>query len=224
MKIVVWNDFCVPHCYTGETLLFRAIRELGMENRITVNLRAFELDPTFPEGQVIDVPECVAKKYGCSLPEALQKIEYAASLGRQAGIDMKFQTAVFCNTRNAHRLLKYAEHTYGNEMALKLNFALFDAYFTKNLVLDVKTLVKISSSMGMDAGTVKQMLETDEYAAEVIADEQDAARKGIFSIPRFEFDGKFAVNGSIGLDGFKDAIREMTANSGKGNQNDENNI
>lgn len=64
MKIGIWNDFCVPHCYTGETLLVRAIDELGLQLRIDIRLRAFELDPSFPKGETIDVPECVARKYG----------------------------------------------------------------------------------------------------------------------------------------------------------------
>ena len=108
MKIEIWNDFCVPHCYTGETLLVRAISVLALTEKIAIRLRAFELDPSFPKGRTIDVPQCVARKYGCSLPYALEKIEAAAGMSRAVGIDMKFRTAIFCNTRDAHRLLKFA--------------------------------------------------------------------------------------------------------------------
>ena len=86
MKIEIWNDFIVPHCYTGETLLVRAIDEMGLASRVNIILRAFELDPTFPKGKTIDTPHCVAKKYGCSLSEALEKIEAAASMARAAAI------------------------------------------------------------------------------------------------------------------------------------------
>lgn len=73
MKIDIWNNFCVPHCYTGETLLLRAIDEMGMTSKINIKLRAFELDPAFPKSRTIDVPHCVAGKYGCSLPKALER-------------------------------------------------------------------------------------------------------------------------------------------------------
>ena len=65
--------------------MLKAIDELNLKNKVTVRLKAFELDPTFPKGQNIDIPSCVAKKYGCSMEEGLEKIEYASMLGREAG-------------------------------------------------------------------------------------------------------------------------------------------
>ena len=216
MKIEIWNDFCVPHCYTGETLLLRAIDEMGLASRIDIRLRAFELDPAFPKGKTIDVPQCVARKYGCTLPEALEKIEAAASMARAAGIDMKFKTAVFFNTRDAHRLMKFAYAEYGNKMALDLNFALFAAYFTQNLILDDDSLLKIAARIGMDAQLSEDVLKSGKYEAQVIADEREAAEKGIHAIPHFDFDGKFSVGGSMSLAGFREAVgRMMQINGGK---------
>ena len=214
MEIEIWNDFCVPHCYTGETLLLRALEEMGVKDLVSIRLGAFELDPSFPKNRTIDVPQCVARKYGCSIPEALEKIAAASNLARAAGIDMKFITAVFCNTRNAHRLLKFAYAKYGSETALKLNFALFAAYFTQNLVLDDANLVKIAESVGMDARLCEDVLNTGEYETEVIADEREASERGIYAIPYFDFGGKFSIGGSMPLDGFKDAIRKMMAMNG----------
>lgn len=214
MKIEIWNDFCVPHCYTGETLLMRAMEELGVKDRIRIRLRAFELDPSFLKGKTIYVPQCVARKYGCSLPEALEKIEAASSMARAAGIDMKFSSAIFCNTRDGHRLLKYACAEYGDELALKLNFALFAAYFTQNLVLDDENLVKIARSVGMDSNMAEEVLKTGKYEAEVITDEREAAARGVYAIPYFDFDGKFSVSGSMPLNGFRDAVTKMIQMNG----------
>lgn len=215
MEIKVWNDFCVPHCYTGEVLLLKAINELDLENKVTVRLKTFELDPTFPKGQTIGVPECVAKKYGCSMEEGLEKIEYASMLGREAGIDMRFKTTVFCNMRDAHRLLKYVEHEYGNEAALKFNFVLMDAYFTKNLILDDSILIMLASENGYDVAMVKEVLKSDLYLEEVLADEKEALRQGIHSIPCFVFDDKYIIRGSMSLEGFKDALSQILNNQTK---------
>ena len=127
----------MAHCYTGETLLVRAKEELGVKHKIEIRRAAFELDPTFPKGETIDVPLCVARKYGCSLSEALEKINTVTRMAQEAGIDMKFSTAIFNNTRDVHRLLKFAYAEYGDRLALKLNFALFAAYFIQNLVKEI---------------------------------------------------------------------------------------
>lgn len=215
MKIDVWNDFCVPHCYTGERLLVRAIGEMDLEDKIDIRLRAFELDPGFPKGKTIDIPQCVAKKYGCTMAEALEKIDYAASMARAAGIDMKFRTAVFSNTRDAHRLLKSVEREHGDGMALQLNFALFDAYFTRNLVLDDENLVKIAAETGLNAKNAQKVLASDEYLQDVLADEHEAAARGIYAIPYFDFGGKFAINGATTLAGFRQAILKMMDDNGE---------
>lgn len=215
MEIKIWNDFCVPHCYTGETLLFKAIEEFGMTEKTKVRLKSFELDPTFPKGETIDVPECVAKKYGCSMEDGLEKIEYASMLGREAGLDMRFRTAVFCNMRDAHRVLKYVEHTYGNHAALKFNFVLMDAYFTRTLILNAPTLVTLALENGFDTAQVEAVLKSDKYLDEVLADENEAARKGIHSIPCFVFDDKYILRGAMPLDGFKDIIRQIINSTDK---------
>ncbi|MBP3844973.1 MAG: DsbA family protein [Prevotella sp.] len=46
MKIVYWSDYACPYCYIGETRLKKAIKELGLENEVEIETRAFELDPT----------------------------------------------------------------------------------------------------------------------------------------------------------------------------------
>lgn len=191
MEIQIWNDFCVPHCYTGEVLLSKAIEELGLSNKVSLKLRAFELDPDFPKGKIIDIPTCVARKYGCSMAEGLKKIEYAAQLGREAGIDIRFRSAVFCNTRDAHRLLKFSQIEHGDNKAWQLNMALLHAYFTENKILDVPTLVGIAHEVGLPSDKSLEVLRTGAYLTEVLADEELAYRHGIHSIPCFVFDNKY---------------------------------
>jgi hypothetical protein len=45
MKITYWSDYACPYCYIGEKRLETAISELGLENDIDIEMRAFELDP-----------------------------------------------------------------------------------------------------------------------------------------------------------------------------------
>lgn len=111
--------------------------------------------------------------------------------------------------RDAHRVLKFVGDEYGNDAALKFNFVLMDAYFTRNLVLDVPTLITLAEENNLDTDKVKEVLNSDRYIDEVLADENEASLKGIHSIPCFIFDDKYILQGSMPLDGFKDALRQI---------------
>ena len=70
MKIVYWSDYACPYCYIGETRLKKAIKELGLENEVEIETRAFELAPDAPKtGETITVDR-FAMKYRLSKEEA----------------------------------------------------------------------------------------------------------------------------------------------------------
>ena len=49
MKITYWSDFACPYCYIGEERLLKAIKRLGMENDIELEMKSYELDPNAPK-------------------------------------------------------------------------------------------------------------------------------------------------------------------------------
>lgn len=105
--------------------------------------------------------------------------------------------------------MEFAYTVYGNEMALKLNFVLFAAYFTQNIILHSECLQKIAKHVGMDEQKAAGILKSEKYESEVLTDENEASARGIYAIPHFDFDGKFSVGGSMPLTGFRDAIEGM---------------
>lgn len=113
--------------------------------------------------------------------------------------------------RAGHRVLKYATHEYGDARALEVNFAFLAAYFTQNLVLEGETLAAVAARAGLPAERLREVLATGEYVDAVLGDEAEAARRGIFSIPCFNFNGKFLVHGALGVEGFREAIRDILA-------------
>lgn len=44
MRISIWGDYACPYCYIGETYLQKAIKELGVEDKIEYDLNAFQID------------------------------------------------------------------------------------------------------------------------------------------------------------------------------------
>ncbi len=211
MTLTIWSDFACPYCYIGETRLQRAIEELGLSDQVQIDFRAFELDPTAPKEVTTTTPERFAVKYGLSVEDAKKQIEHISALGRELGIDFRYMTTRYSNTRDAHRLMKLAEAKYDRETVGRLNEALFAAYFTENLVLsDPEVLVAKGVGVGMDEAEIREMLASDRYDDEVRFDEREAAMRGVRGVPYIVFGGDFAVPGAMTIDGFKSALeREL---------------
>ena len=207
INITVWSDFACPYCYIGETRLEKAIEELGMTDSVKIDYRAFELDPTASKEVTGPTSERFARKYRLSVEEALQQIEQISSLGRELGIDFKYASTLYSNTFDAHRLMKLAEAKYDYATVKRLNTLLFDAYFTKNLVLaDHKVLEEVAKEAGMDVNEVKDVLESDRYADDVRFDEREAQMRGVRGVPYMVFNGEFAVPGAMTIDGMKSSL------------------
>lgn len=208
--ISIWSDYACPYCYIGEKRLMDAIRELGVEDEIEITYRSFELDPDAPIKPSGTTVEKIAAKYGLSLEEAEKRVKGIDELGRDLGIDFRFATAKSSNTFDAHRLMKFVETQYEKAVVDALNFALFDAYFTKNQVLsDRKLLMKLAEEVGVDPVQAHDVVESDLYADQVRYDEKEAAMRGIHGVPYMLFDGEFAVPGAISTEDCKTVIREL---------------
>lgn len=208
INITIWSDFACPYCYIGETRLHKAIEELGIADQVNIELRAFELDPAAPKEVTTVTRERFAHKYRISVPQAERQIEQISSLGRELGLDFRYATTLYSNTRDAHRLMKLAEAKYDKKTVTGLNEALFAAYFTENLVLaDHKVLEDVAAKVGMIPEDVKEVLESDKYDDEVRFDEREAAMRGVHGVPYFLFNGGFAVPGALSLDSMKSALR-----------------
>lgn len=211
ITLTIWSDFACPYCYIGETRLQNAIEELGLKNDVEVNFRAYELDPTASREVVSSTPERFAKKYRLSLEGAEEQIEQISSLGRELGIDFRYATTQYSNTRDAHRLMKLAEAKYDRATVGRLNEALFKAYFVENLVLaDHSVLLAKALEAGLKEEDVKEVLDSDKYDDEVRLDEHEAMMRGVRGVPYIVFDGSFAVPGALSTEGFKSALeREL---------------
>lgn len=212
INITVWSDFACPYCYIGETRLNNAIKELGMQDKVEINYRAFELDPTASKEVTSTTPVRFAMKYRLSVPDAEKQIEQISQLGREVGLDFRYATTLYSNTRDAHRLMKLAEAKYDHKTVEQLNEALFADYFTKNLVLaDQKVLLDTAVAVGMDADEVKRVLDSNEYDDEVRFDEREAAMRGVHGVPYMLFNGSFAVPGALSTDALKSVLKRELA-------------
>ena len=193
MKVEIWSDYACPFCYIGEKRLEKALAQINGGDKIQVEFKSFELDPTASkicEGTTVDR---FAKKYGLSVEGAAENIENISRMGRAEGIDFKYASTRYTNTFDSLRLTKLAQERGHAEIITKF----FDAYFTKNLELsNHDVLKKIALECGLDEKEVDDVLSSDKYAAEVRADEMQAASYGIHGVPYFIINEKYALSGA----------------------------
>lgn len=192
MKVTYWSDYACPYCYIGETRLKNAIESAGLAGEVEVEMRAFELNPEAPYEVVGPTLDRFAAKYGLSKEAASERIEGISQMGRDEGIEFNYATTLNTNMLDAHRLTKLA-HSLGNTRFEEL---CYEAYFVKNEVMaDHGVLRRLAAEAGLPESDVERVLASDEYEAEVRADEQEAYAMGVRAVPFFVVDGKYAISG-----------------------------
>ena len=209
MKITYWSDYACPYCYIGEARLKKALADLP---DVEIEMRSFQLDPSAGEYATSDTQTRFAKKYHISFEAAGQQIETISQMGRDEGIDFRYATTLFTNTMDAHRLTKLAQSKGDAALTERVIEALFDAYFTKNLELADHTLLQqIGEDCGLDADEVREVLSSDKYQDAVLADEREAANRGIYGVPFFLINGRYTVSGAPSAEGLKAALHKIAA-------------
>ncbi|MBP3792061.1 MAG: DsbA family oxidoreductase [Methanobrevibacter sp.] len=211
MKITYWSDFACPYCYIGNTRLKRAIEDLNLD--VEFDIRAFELDQNAPKEVQSTTVERFAVKYGLSIEDAQKQVSQISSLGIEEGIDFKYESTLYTNTRDAHRLMKLAQENHP-EAVERLATLLFDAYFVENLKLaDHEVLSDIGLKAGLNEDEIVDVLKSDLYESQVQQDEDIALNGGVHAVPFYLFDNKYSIPGALSYDDFKSVLSQIVAES-----------
>lgn len=196
LRVDVWSDIACPWCYVGKRRLEAALARFPYRDEVEVVWRAFELDPSAPRERSSEgtYAERLAKKYGSSVAEAEGMITRMTDVARDDGLDFRFDRIRPGNTFDAHRLLHLAGER-GTQDALKERLLL--GHMTEGVPIgDPETLLRLASEAGLDPDEARATLASDAFAAEVRADEDEAAALGIHGVPFFVLGGKYAVSGA----------------------------
>lgn len=209
LRIDFVSDVACPWCAVGLASLQRALAKLGESVEAEIHLQPFELSPDMPaEGE--DAGEHIRHKYGIS--KAQSEANRAALRQRAAAVGFDYNVrdgSRVWNTFDAHRLLHWAE-LQDRGRALELKMALLRAYFGDNEnVADRNVLVRIAKGAGFDADTARRVLDSDEYAEAVRAQELHWQQAGIHSVPATIVDGQYLIPGGQPPEVFENALREI---------------
>ena len=206
IKISYWSDFACPFCYIGEQRMKNLMKELNIMDKFEFKLLAFELDPNAPRESKLNIIEDLAKKYHMPVEKAKQTVEHMNKLGKAEGIDFKNDTVRLSNTFKAHRLAKYVESKGNYENTEKIINLLYDAYFTKNLLIsDENVLIDLGMKVGCTKEELEKLMNSDQYSKEVREDEENAYSEGVNCVPYCMINGE-VINGAVSKEEMKDVL------------------
>ena len=218
IKITYWSDFICPYCYIAEQRMKNLMKELNILDKFEFKLLAFELDPSAPRKRELNILENFAKKYFMSLEEAKETVNHINELGKAEGIDFRYDTCNGGNTFKAHRLAKFVESKGNYENTEKIIHLLYDAYFTKNLLIsDENMLIDLGMKVGCTKEELEKLMNGDDFSKEIRKDEEDAYKEGVHGVPYFIVDGKQVIHGASS----KGVMKEILLNALKKNRSNE---
>ena len=209
LQIDFVSDVACPWCAVGLGALERAAEALRGEVELDLRFQPFELNPNMaPEGE--DVDEHLQRKYGRTKEQFAEARKAIRERGAAVGFSFGERTRIW-NTFDAHRLLHWA----GLEGAAKqhaLKAALLQAYHGEGRnPSDPEVLVDVAAKVGLNEARAREILESDEYAEAVRAEEQQWLAAGINSVPAVVINRRHLISGGQPPEVFEQALREIAA-------------
>jgi predicted DsbA family dithiol-disulfide isomerase len=207
IKIDFLSDVSCPWCAIGLQSLQTALQRLDTELEPNLTFQPFELNPQMvAEGE--DITQHLNKKYGSTPEQAAAARENIRARGEALGFTFNMDNrGRIYNTFNAHRLLHWAE---GEGKQMELKKALLTAYFTDGEnPSDTALLVRVAASVGLDRVRARAILDSDEFAEEVRAQERFYQQSGINSVPAIILNDQHLISGGQPPEVFEQALRQI---------------
>ena len=193
LVIDVVSDVVCPWCFIGKRHLEAALAGLPEAAGATVRWHPFELNPDLP-AEGVDRKGYLEAKFG-GPARAAEIYARVREAGARAGLDFDFEAIVRQpNTRDAHRLIAWAQARGGPEELVE---RLFLAYFLEGRYIGERSvLADIAGEAGLAADAARAYLDSDEGADTVAAMDRRVRELGVTGVPFFIFGGRVAVSGA----------------------------
>ncbi|MGE0595875.1 MAG: DsbA family oxidoreductase [Hyphomonadaceae bacterium] len=211
LRVDFISDIACPWCVIGLRGLLQAIEETGVA--ADIHFHPFELNPDMgPEGE--NTAEHVAKKYRSTREQSQAVRQVLIDRGAALGFTFNYDDeSRIWNTFDAHRLLAWAAGE-GQQLALKQ--ALFKLNFAdRRSTSDHAALLDAVREAGLDAERARAILISEEFAAEVRAEESLWRNRGVNAVPSIIFNQRWLVQGGQPPETFAQAIRDIVSGAAK---------
>jgi predicted DsbA family dithiol-disulfide isomerase len=209
LQIDFVSDVACPWCAVGLGALERAAENLRGEVELELRFQPFELNPQMAaEGE--DANEHLTRKYGRTKEQFAAARAAIRERGAAVGFSFGERTRIW-NTFDAHRLLHWA----GLEGAVQqhaLKAALLQAYHGDGRnISDPEVLAGVAAAVGLNQARAREILQGEEFAEAVRAEEQRWLAMGINSVPAVVVNQRHLISGGQPAEVFEQALREIAA-------------
>ncbi len=202
MEIEVWSDVVCPWCFIGRRRLQSALAQFPHAEEVRVVHRAFQLQPD-AQG-IVPTKEHLAEKYGVSAEQVDQMQNRVCLISEGEGLCYDLDSTLSGNTRDAHRLLLWAQ---ANGSAEDLLERMYSGYFEQGRSLFTHDdLLAIIDEVGLDRSQAAAVLASDAFDHEVTEDARTAAEFGANGVPFFVFDRRYGISGAQPLEAFTQTL------------------
>ncbi len=206
MKIEIWSDVMCPFCYIGKKNLETALAQFPEHEKIRIEWKSYQLDPTIPENVNDSYVGYLSKKRNVSEEQGNQMLETVTESAKQVGLDYHFDKTIMTSSFKAHCLIQFAK-TKGK--GAEMEERLFKAFFTEGKnVSDIDVLTNLGKEIGLDKTEISTAFTDDIYAYAVKNDINEAMDIGVTGVPFFVFDRKYAISGAQPSQAFLDTLNK----------------
>lgn len=207
IEIEVWADIVCPWCYLGNVRLKKAIERLDDPSSVNVRTRSFELDPNASSTPQSNLTY-LAAKFGVTEARAAEMDDGLATRAQEEGVPYVIGRPS-ANSFDLHRVVHLARE-YGVAEALfdELQFALFGEGAN---VFGGEHLLREGTALGIPRERIEALLESDEYADAVRADESEAQQLGVTGVPFAVIDRRYAIPGAASVEQYLGVLGEASS-------------
>ena len=201
MTVEIWSDILCPFCYIGKRQFELALEQFEHKDEVEVVLKSFELNPNSPVRYDHDnMHQMLAQKLGVSVEQAKSMNARVSAMAASVGLHYDMDHSHPTNSFDAHRVSHLADTSQQkSEMIDKI----YKAHFCDATHIgDRENLTRLAVEIGIDRSRVEAVLNSEEFSAEVRAEESEAQSLGISGVPFFVFNRKYGVSGAQGVETF----------------------
>jgi predicted DsbA family dithiol-disulfide isomerase len=207
MIIDVWSDVVCPWCFIGRRRLQKALSSLSPDVEVTIKHRAFQLNPG--ASGVVETKRLLSEKYNLSADQVIQMQNQVCSIADGEGLCYDLTETLSGNTRDAHRLLIWAESQGKQDDLLE---AMYSSYFEKSKSLfDHESLIELAVSVGISKDDAQKLLSSDAFADIVEQDQLMANQLGINGVPFYLIDMNLGISGAQSQEVFAQTLAKALA-------------
>lgn len=205
MKVEIWSDFISPHCYIGKRNFELALEKFSQKKYVKVQFKSFQLVNNC-SSKAETLTQLLMDKYQLKFDELHQLTKRMCKQAARIGLPMCLEDMKNTCTKDAHRLVKYAEKQ-GKD--LEVVDLLFRHYFSsQENISDKNTLLAIAKQCGLNEEEVTAVLSLEKYSKAVQYDNDEAEEIGVNDIPFFVFNERYALVGNQSEEVFLQALEQ----------------